>query len=254
MHRAARTQKIDPSTYEKLVVEFTPVIRYIAQRLAYRLPPYLDVEDLMHAGVIGLMDAVGKYDPSKEAKFRTYAEFRIRGAMLDEIRSLDWIPRSVREKIGVLQKTIEGLAKQLGRPPTEEEIAEGLQLSKEQYDSFLFQTRAATVLNLEDLGLEDGGDRSLLESLADGHAEDPLISLLSQEVRHKLIEAIEGLPEKERRVIALYYDEELTMKEIGLVLSITESRVCQLHTQAILRLKTRLREYTESSRGRVKNK
>ena len=248
MPKISSSHKIDPSEHERLIKEFSSIIRYMAQRLAYRLPPYLDVEDLVHAGVIGLMDAIGKYDASKETKFRTYAEFRVRGAMLDEIRSMDWIPRSVREKIGILQRAFDALAKRLARAPSEEEIAQELKLNRDQYDTLLFQTRATTLLNLEDLGLEDSDERNFLESLADGQAEDPLLSLLTQEVRQKLLTAIQELPDKERQVISLYYDEDLTMKEIGMILHITESRVCQLHTQAILRLKTQLREERGGSR------
>lgn len=160
--------------------------------------------------------------------------------MLDEIRSLDWVPRSVREKIGRLHKTFESLAKKLGRAPTEDEVAGALQMDRGEFDVLLSQAKGATLLHLEDLGFKEGEERNVLESLIDPRSENPLLSLLSRDVRTKLIEAIEQLPEKERRVITLYYHEELTMKEIGQVLKITESRVCQLHTQAILRLKGKL--------------
>jgi RNA polymerase sigma factor for flagellar operon FliA len=240
-------QKSDPAQIDKVISEFAPVIRYMAQRLAFRLPPSLDVNDLVHAGVIGLMDAIGKYDPSREVQFKTYAEFRIRGAMLDEIRSLDWIPRSVREKIGQFQKAFEALGKRLGRAPSEEEVAKELHMGVEQFDAFFPQARAAALLSLEDLGLKDGDDRLLIESLVDSRAENPLLSLLSQETREKLVQAIDGLPTKERQVVGLYYQEELTMKEIGRVLKVTESRVCQLHAQAILRLKGKLGEKQDAA-------
>lgn len=243
--RRRPTPPIDAAAAEKLTSEFAPLIRYLAQRLAFRLPPSLDVEDLIHAGVIGLMDAIGKYDPSREARFRTYAEFRIRGAMLDEIRSLDWIPRSVREKIMLFQKTSERLSKDLGRAPSEEEIAAALQMDAAQYDSFLFQAKGVSLLHLDDLGLEAGDERRFIESLADVNAENPLLSLLAQGLRGRLIEAIDHLSEKERRVISLYYFNEMTMKEIGQILKVTESRVCQLHAQAINRLKSALAEKKE---------
>jgi RNA polymerase sigma factor for flagellar operon FliA len=233
---------VDAAAAEKLISEFAPIIRYLAQRLAFRLPPSLDVEDLIHAGVIGLMDAVGKYDPTREARFRTYAEFRIRGAMLDEIRSLDWMPRSVREKITLFQRTIEQLSKDLGRAPAEEEIAAALRMDAAQYDAFLFQAKGISLLHLEDIGLEEGDERRFIESLADLNAENPLLSLLARGLREKLIEAIDRLPQKERQVISLYYFDELTMKEIGQVLKVTESRICQLHAQAIARLKGALGE------------
>lgn len=243
--RRGAAPQVNDAASEKLISEFASIIRYLAQRLAYRLPPSLDVEDLIHAGVIGLMDAIGKYDPSREAQFRTYAEFRIRGAMLDEIRSLDWIPRSVREKIALFQKATEQLARNLGRAPTEEEIAAALQMDAEQYEAFLIQAKGISLLHLDDFGLEEGDERRFIESLADTHAENPLLSLLAQGVREKLIQAIDHLPKKEREVISLYYFEELTMKEIGQILKVTESRVCQLHAQAIARLKGTLAEKKE---------
>ncbi len=236
------SSKTDPGKVDRVISEFAPIIRYMAQRLAFRLPPSLDVDDLVNAGVIGLMDALGKYDPLREVQFKTYAEFRIRGAMLDEIRSLDWIPRSVREKIGLVQKAFENLAKRFGRAPSEDEVAKELNMDPEQFDAFFPQATAASLLSLEDLGLKDGEERLLIESLVDSRAENPLLSLLSKDVRETLVKAIEKLPTKERQVVALYYQEELTMKEIGRVLKITESRVCQLHSQAILRLKGKLAE------------
>ncbi len=248
MAEPSRIPRVDLAQRDKLVEEYAPVVRYLAQRLAFRLPPSLDIDDLIHAGVIGLMDAIGKYDPAKETKFKTYAEFRIRGAMLDELRSLDWIPRSVREKIGLLQRTFGELEKKMGRPPTEGEAASALEMSPEQFDHFMFQAKASTLLSLEDFGLKEGEERNIFESLADARAEDPLISLLSQDVRERLIRAIKQLPKKEQLVISLYYDEELTMKEIGKTLNITESRVCQLHSQAILRLKGKLK--TISDKGK----
>ncbi|SRR5579884_149062 len=245
MAKRGPTPQVNTEAAEKLISEFAPMIRYLAQRLSFRLPPSLDVEDLMHAGVIGLMDAIGKYDPSREAQFRTYAEFRIRGAMLDEIRSLDWIPRSVREKISLFQKTCDQLVKNLGRAPTEEEIAAALQMDAAQYDAFLAQAKGINLLHLEDIGLEEGDERRFIESLADIHAENPLLSLLARGLREKLVQAIDQLPQKERQVISLYYFDELTMKEIGQVLKVTESRVCQLHAQAIARLKGALADKKE---------
>lgn len=246
-----KSEAVSSTQHEKLIAEFAPVIRYMAQQLAFRLPPYLDVEDLIHAGVIGLMDAVGKYDPSRETLFKTYAEFRIRGAMLDEIRSLDWVPRSVREKIGLLHKTFDALTKRLLRDPSGEEVAKELQMDTDQFNAFLFESRGVILLSLEDIGLGEGGERILLESVTDARSENPLLSLLFQDVREKLVSAIDSLPGKERQVIALYYHEELTMKEIGLILKVTESRVCQLHTQAVLRLKAKLHETNEHTTSRV---
>lgn len=231
---------IDAAQRDRLIEEFGPVVRYIAQRLAFRLPPSLDVQDLIHAGVIGVMDAIEKYDPSKQVQFKTYAEFRIRGAMLDQLRSLDWVPRSVREKVGRLQAALEKIEKRLERHPTTEELAGELQISLEECEHLLSDARGVALLSLDDLGLHESEPRRLLETLADGRSEDPLLSLLAEETKRKLLSGIKALPEKERLVIALYYQDDLTMREIGQVLGVTESRVCQLHAQAIVRLKGKL--------------
>lgn len=238
---------VSATDVERLVVEFAPVIRYLAERLSFRLPPYLDVDDLVHVGVIGLMDAVDKFDPTKEVKFKTYAEVRIRGAMLDEIRSLAWVPRSVREKVSLLHKTSDVLEKQLGRPPCEEELAAALGMDASQFATFTAQARSISLLSLEDLGVQGEEDRNLLESVADPQATDPLRVLLAEDVRRRVLGAIDALPGKERLVVSLYYVEELTMKEIGRVLKITESRVCQLHSQAINRLKGGIGELREAA-------
>ena len=224
----------DTEECEKWVTEFAPLIRYLAHRLAFRLPPYLDIDDLIQAGVIGLMDAIQKYDSTKETQFKTYAEFRIRGAMLDTIRSLDWVPRSVHEKVHLFQKTYDQLARDLGRAPEESEIAKALSMTDEEYEKFLFQAKGVSLLRLEDLGI---AEETPFDTIVDPQAEDPFSQLLAQDIKQELMAAIGHLPEKERRVVSLYYVEELTMKEIGKALNITESRVCQLHTQAILRLK-----------------
>jgi RNA polymerase sigma factor for flagellar operon FliA len=226
---------------EALIKEFAPTIKYLASRLAVRLPSYLDAEDLFSVGLIGLLNAFDRYDPTREAKFKTYAEYRIRGAMLDEIRSMDWIPRSVRDRITLLQRTCEGLQKRLGRPPTEEEIGEKMGLNQEELSDFLTRSQGAFVLSLDDLDSHEPEPRMLLQCLADQQAKDPLAELVGAAKRKQLAVAIEDLPQKERLVLTLYYYEELTMKEIGKVLSVTESRVSQLHSQALLRLKTTLK-------------
>lgn len=225
---------------ERVIHEFVPVIRAIAHRLAFRLPAHLDAEDLISAGVIGLMDAMTKYDPKREAKFKTYAEFRIRGAMLDEIRSMDWIPRSVHERIGLLQKTHTELMNRYGRPPTDEEVAAALNLSITELSGFLSRAQGAVLISLDDLGVQEEDGHHILRMLVDTEHPDPLSLVVSENVREQLAKAIEELPKKERLVLTLYYFEELTMKEIGRVLNVTESRVCQIHTKAILCLKSKL--------------
>ncbi|MFI5303795.1 MAG: FliA/WhiG family RNA polymerase sigma factor [Nitrospiria bacterium] len=226
---------------EKLLEEFAPVIKFLAHRLSFRLPPSMDVEDLIHAGILGLIDAFDKYDSSREARFKTYAEFRIRGSMLDEIRSQNWIPRSIQEKITLLHRTKEELIKRLGREPDQEELCRELGMEKVAVEEFLLQAQAASLMSLDDLGLVGKDEKSIYEVLGDDGAEDPLFSLLSQESRQILVEAISRLPEKEKLVVSLYYSEELNMKVIGKLLNLTESRVCQLHSQAILKLKRIMR-------------
>ncbi|MDR4494425.1 MAG: sigma-70 family RNA polymerase sigma factor [Nitrospirales bacterium] len=225
---------------EELIQEFLPVIKYMAMRLAMRVSNGLNVEDLMSAGMVGLLDAMTKFDPSREIKFRTYAEFRIRGAMLDEIRAMDWVPRSMRERIGKIQHAANEWTKRKGRPPSEAELAEVLGIEPHEVDETLLQAKGSVVLSLEDLGTNDEDSHPILDALADRDQPTPLESLVSEDARRALVEAIERLPERQRLVLTLYYFEELTMKEIGVVLSVTESRICQLHAQAMIRLKALL--------------
>jgi RNA polymerase sigma factor FliA len=225
---------------EQLIKEFAHVIRVMAHRLAFRLPAYLDAEDLISVGTIGLMDAMDKYDPTREAKFKTYAEFRIRGAMLDEIRSMDWIPRSVHERITLLQKTHVGLMSRLGRPPEDAEVAAELNMSQDELDDFMTRAKGAVMVSIDDLGLQEPDGHKVVKMLADTQNPDPLATLVNERERELIGGAIQGLPEKERLVLTLYYYEELTMKEIGDLLKVTESRVCQIHTKAMIRLKAQL--------------
>jgi RNA polymerase sigma factor for flagellar operon FliA len=205
---------------DKLVLEHTALIRYIVNRIAVRLPSHIDLDDLHNTGVIGLMDAIDKYDPDKNCKFKTYAEFRVKGAILDQLRSLDWVPRSIRQKSRRLEQAYFELEQRLG----------------------LNQVRGISMVNLDEL--RSGGDME--QPLAgdifeDVKAENPFLSLKSRELRQAVAECIANLPEKERLVISLYYYEDLNMKEIGSVLGITESRVCQIHTKAVGRLRSKLR-------------
>ncbi len=239
---------VQDSEQERTIREFAPVIRAWAYRLAMRLPAHLDVEDLMSAGVIGLMDAMMKYDSSREAKFRTYAEFRIRGAMLDEIRSMDWIPRSVRERILLVHRTHAELVKRLGRPPTKGEVAGALNLSLTELEEFLSRSQGAVVLSMHELigrEMEGNGHRRLRIA---AQQPDPLATTLTENIRQRLTGAIDQLPEKERTVLILYYRDELTMREIGSMLKITESRVSQIRAKAILCLRAKLHEMHESAR------
>ena len=217
-----------------------PLVRRVVQRLAARKPPHIEMDDLVSWGIVGLLDAIGKYDPRKEASFSTYAQFRIRGAILDHLRSLDWVPRSVRQKASLIERTAHTLEGVLGRPPSEEEIARELGLSLESYQELLARIGEMSLFSLEDLGFGRGEERLNLERRLERDEEDPLGALLTQERVDLVAEAIARLPEREKLVITLYYHEELTMKEVGAVLGLTESRVSQLHSQAMLRLKVPL--------------
>jgi RNA polymerase sigma factor for flagellar operon FliA len=240
MQRHREMGPASDSHRESVIKEFAHVVKAMAYRLAYRLPAYMDAEDLVSVGIMGLMDAMDKYDPGREAKFKTYAEFRIRGAMLDEIRSMDWIPRSVHERVALLQRTHTKLLNRLGRPPTDEEVAAEMNLSPAELDEFLVRSRGAVLVSLNDLNLHEPDGQKILDMLADTHHADPLSIILNDQERERVTDAIQKLPEKERLVLTLYYYEELTMKEIGRILKVTESRVCQIHTKAILHLKGKL--------------
>jgi RNA polymerase sigma factor for flagellar operon FliA len=240
---------ITTAVQERLIAEFAPKIRIMANRLASRLPPHLDVDDIINVGVIGLMDAMTKYDPDRETLFKTYAEFRIRGAMLDEIRAMDWVPRSIREKASKLRGTYQELEQRLGRPASEEEVATAMGVDLDTLHKTLQQVSHTAVLSLDDLGVDADREVNILECIAHDGTTDPLSDLIQQDMWDLLGEAIEQLPEKERMVITLYYYEELTMREIGGVLGITESRVSQLHSQAILRVKGKIANIRERRRA-----
>ena len=238
----ARHERPDGSR-EDILRRHLPLVRRVVQRLAARKPPHIDLEDLVSWGIVGLLDAIGKYDPKKEAAFCTYAQFRIRGAILDHLRSLDWVPRSVRQKASLIEKTGRALEGVLGRPPSDDEIAAELGLSLEDYHELLGRVGEMTLFSLEDLGFGSGEERLNLERLLEEAEDDPLGALLTRERVHLVTEAIARLPEREKLVVTLYYHEELTMKEVGAVLGLTESRVSQLHSQAMLRLKGPLSDH-----------
>lgn len=223
------------------VHEFLPFIKYHALRMAARLPHSVDVEDLAHAGIVGLLDALEKFDPSKGVQLRTYAEFRIRGAVLDELRGMDWATRSTREKIRRLEGAYTELEKRLLRPPREEEVAEYLGLGLEDLHQLILDARGVGLISIEEIFSPEAGEGG--QSREPYGDTDPQEHYAWKELRIKMKEALAGLSEKEQQVLSLYYFEELTMKEIGMVLGVTESRISQIHTQAILKLKTRLKGY-----------
>jgi RNA polymerase sigma factor FliA len=242
-------EKLASNCQEQMVLQYAPLIKYIASRLSLRLPSHISMEDLISSGIIGLIDAVQKFDPSKKINFKTYAEFRIKGAMLDELRSLDWIPRSVRKKSHLVEKAYAQLQKNLGRPAEAEEVADLLGLELTEFHQLLDETKAVSVVALEE-GRKSGDghvsylERELLETIQDDNVRDSLMEVHFGELQNIMIEAIEALPDKEKLLISLYYYEELTMKEIGEIMGYTESRISQLHTQAMYRLRYKLREYS----------
>lgn len=228
---------------EELILEYAPVIRYVAGRIAMRLPSHIALDDLISAGVIGLIDAVDKYDPHKNVKFKTYAEFRIRGAILDELRAMDWVPRSVRKKSSDLEDVYNRLQNKLGRPAEDEEVAEELGVDMEEFHRLLDEVRGVSLLSIDDQEspLAQLDSEQVMEALGREETDDPVVLLGLAELRRQVASAIEGLPEKEKLVVSLYYYDELTMREIGEVLGYTESRISQMHTKAILRLRARLK-------------
>jgi RNA polymerase sigma factor for flagellar operon FliA len=229
---------------EQIVLEHAPLIRYIVNRIAVRLPSHIDLDDLHNTGVIGLMDAIEKYDPEKNCKFKTYAEFRIKGAILDQLRSLDWVPRSVRQKSRKLEKAYGEVEQRLGRSANEDEVADSLGLELDKFHTLINQVRGISLVNLEEIrGTNSDGDRAgtFADIIEDVHSENPFASLKLMETKHVISDTIGSLPEKERLVISLYYYEDLNMKEIGNILGITESRVCQIHTKSVMRLRSKLK-------------
>jgi len=234
---AAYAEKRDQKSRENLILQSLPLVKAIVERLAARLPSHLDQDDLSSAGLIGLMDAIDRYDPSREASFKTYASFRIKGAILDELRSMDWKPRSVRDKEKRLEEAYIQLEKSLKRRPTDSEIAEFLDMDIEEFYDILQETQGQPLLQLDEL-MEDGSTQNFL--VEDG-SPSFIDQLIFKEIKEELAEAINSLPEKEQLSITLYYYEGLTMKEIGQVLEVSESRISQIHSSALLHLRARLK-------------
>ena len=241
--QAAEEIEITTENREEVIKRYSPMIKYVANRIAMRLPPHIEVDDLISVGVLGLMDAISKYDSSRGAKFKTYAEFRVRGAILDELRAMDWVPRSIRQKASSVDKVVQALQAKLSRTPEDEEVAKEMGLSLDQFHDTLNETKSIPVFSLEDLGIakESGEQQSLLDCLAGKADADPQTQIRLIELKEIIAKAIDALPEKERLMVSLYYYEELTMKEIGAVLEITESRVSQIHSKAVYRLRTKLK-------------
>jgi RNA polymerase sigma factor for flagellar operon FliA len=229
------------SDEERLLLEHLPIVRFLARRIHERLPQHVDIEDLVSAGVLGLMDAFSKFDPKKKVQFRSYAQFRIRGAILDSLRTLDWSPRDLRRKGRAVEETIRLLTARLGHAPGEAEIAGEMGLSLEAYQSLLGDLKGLEIGTLHVEHSDESGEEEL--AYVPGRPEDdPLFVCLRGELKERLADAIESLPDRERLVMTLYYYEEMTMKEIGLVLGVVESRVSQIHSSAVVHLRAHLRE------------
>jgi RNA polymerase sigma factor FliA len=235
----------DASARERLVVAYSPLVKFVAGRLGAGLPSHVEDADLISYGLMGLIGSIERFEPERGIKFETFAMTRIRGAIIDELRSLDWVPRSVRARAREIEAAQAKLEHELQRAPSEEELAAKLGIGEEELRTSLLEIANSSVYALDELWTisDSSGDSvSLLDTISDPRADDPQESLASSEVKDRLTDGISSLPEREQLVIALYYYENLTLREIGEVLGVTESRVSQLHTKAVMRLKSALQE------------
>ena len=235
-------QRLDSSN-EEVILKYAPLIKYIANRIASRIPVHIELQDMINSGVLGLMDALEKFDPNKGVKFETYAEDRIKGAILDSLRAMDWVPRSVRKMSTMLENTYVDLERRFGRPATDEEMASAMDVDVEKFHKLVNRVSNVSIVSL-DRNVQYGNNRqTLVDRLEHKDNVNALELLDDEETRGVLDEHIRALPEKERIVVTLYYYNEMTMKEIGKILKLTESRVSQIHTKAVLRLKGKLKKY-----------
>jgi RNA polymerase sigma factor for flagellar operon FliA len=235
----------DGTARERLVVAYSPMVKFVAGRLGAGLPSHVEDADLISYGLVGLIGAIERFEPERGIKFETFAMTRIRGSIIDELRSLDWVPRSVRSRAREIEVAQAKLEHELQRAPSEAELAAKLNMSEEELQSSLLEIANSSVYALDELWTvsDSSGDQvSLLDTIADDGSADPQQALATSEVKERLTEAIGGLPEREQLVVALYYYENLTLREIGEVLGVTESRVSQLHTKAVMRLKSHLQQ------------
>lgn len=232
----------DPRVRDFFVRQYAPLVKYVAGKVAIGMPNNVEFDDLVGFGVFGLFDAIEKFDPGKHVKFKTYAVTRIRGAIFDELRSIDWVPRSVRQKTREVEDTIRRLETTLGRSANDDEIARALCMDLKDFQNLMLKISGTTILSLNDVWYtgEDNDRMSIVESIESPSSLNPDTIVEKEEVKRVIIEAINELPEKEKKVLILYYYEDLTLKEIGEVLEVTESRISQLHTKAIMRLRARL--------------
>ena len=241
--REYRANKGDKAIRDRLILTYAPLVKYVAGRLGSGLPAHVDEGDLVSYGLLGLIGAIERYDPERDVKFETYAIARIKGSIIDELRAMDWVPRSVRARARDIERAIGELEARLGRAPTDEEIAGKLGVSQDELADSLTDISRSSIAALDELWTvsSTGGDQiALIDTIEDTQGPEPQSALAETEMKEAIAEAIARLPEREKLVVTLYYYEELTLREIGEVLGVTESRVSQLHTKAILRLKARL--------------
>ncbi len=235
-------------TPEQIVLDHLPQIKYIAQRIAAKLPPHIEMDDLITAGVLGLIDAAKKFNPLRGAQFKTYADRRIKGAILDSLRNMDWISRSLRKKAKALERAFRELEHKFGRHATNAEVAEELAITEEELQKWLTELRGINIGSFQDVGNSKTADTHLVSYHLDDNDQNPFVVLHKKEMKAAIAAAIDRLPKNEQMVVSLYYYDELTMKEIGEVLGVNESRVSQLHTKAVIRLRGKLASLKESDR------
>jgi RNA polymerase sigma factor FliA len=237
-------QQADTHTENDLVQQYLPLVGAILGRLAMTLPDHVDQDDLKSAGLVGLLQALRNYDPGSGNSFETYARVRVRGAMLDELRRMDWVPRTVHEKARKIQQTMGELEQKLGRSPTETQVAKALGLSTTDYAKLLDEVRPAAFVCLDAVSSCENGDTgSLYEVVADTTEEGPAEQASQHELKHVVLERLKELPEIQRKVLALYYGEDLHLREIAEVFGLTESRICQIHSQAILAIRSYVQRF-----------
>jgi RNA polymerase sigma factor FliA len=231
-----------PVLRDKFIQQYMPLVKYVAGKISVGMPNSVEFDDLVGFGQFGLLDAIEKYDPAKNVKFKTYAVTRIRGAIFDELRQIDWVPRSVRQKSREIEDTINNLEAKLGRTASDAEIADALSMSEDDYHRTIMKVSGTSVLSLNDVWYngDDAGNMSIGDSIESPSSMNPDSIVEREEIKKVIVQAINELPEKEKMVIVLYYHEDLTFKEIGQVLNVSESRISQLHTKANLRLRAKL--------------
>lgn len=232
----------DPKIRDFFVKQYAPLVKYVAGKVAIGMPNNVEFDDLVGFGVFGLFDAIEKFNPDKHVKFKTYAVTRIRGSIFDELRSIDWVPRSIRQKSKELEETVRLLESQLGRAALDEEIAEAMHMDVEEFHKLILKISGTSILSINDVwNVGDENDKiSIEDSIESPNSLNPDTIVEKEEIKKLIIAAINQLPEKEKKVLVLYYYEDLTLKEIGEVLGVTESRISQLHTKAIMRLRSKL--------------